>query len=122
MDRSMENMNDLLNIYRIFVWNSVHWIKPMTDDDHLNRAILAWTGLAGEVGEVVEWHKKNYIHNKPQDPEALLLEMGDVLWYFMLMCAVHGVTFEEIILANMHKLMIRNDVNEEGLPNGETDT
>ena len=72
-----------------------------------DRQFLAALGLVGEAGEVAEIWKKHLLYGDPLDEEALLLEMGDVLWYFTLMCIDAGFTLEEIMEANMKKLRAR---------------
>lgn len=82
-----------------------------TEKDPEKRRILASMGLSGEAGEVSELHKKHAFHGKSLDDDdrrqKLLLEMGDVFWYFTLMTINEGFTMEEILLANMDKLRAR---------------
>jgi NTP pyrophosphatase (non-canonical NTP hydrolase) len=71
------------------------------------KALLGAVGLSGEAGEVLELHKKWLLHGKPLSREKLLLELGDVLWYLTLLSRIHGITFAEIIHANIAKLEAR---------------
>ena len=38
-------------------------------------------GIIGEIGEITELFKKHWFHKKDWDPDALLLELGDLLFY-----------------------------------------
>ena len=77
-------------------------------DDHTAKRVLAYTGLAGEAGEVAEYFKKFMLHGKKYDRDALKKEMGDVMWYMMLMCEIEGIPFGEVIHTNMTKLAERH--------------
>ena len=74
------------------------------------RRMLAALGLAGEAGEVADQIKKNRYHGRLPDhehDEKMLLELGDLLWYFALMCDVYGLTLEEVMQTNIEKLRQR---------------
>lgn len=77
------------------------------------RLFLAAMGLCGEAGEVMEIWKKHLISRKTLDKEALLLEMGDVFWYFTLMMIDNGFDLDDIMTANMDKLRKRHGENNE---------
>jgi NTP pyrophosphatase (non-canonical NTP hydrolase) len=64
-------------------------------------------GLAGETGEVVDEIKKGYRPGWDINPGKLLLEMGDVLWYWTRMCEHFGWSFEDVARANIDKLTKR---------------
>lgn len=97
--------------------NLIDWDYPKfvdeccTEQDLEKRRILSAMGLSGEAGEVSELFKKHAFHGKPIDDEGprhkLLLEMGDVLWYFILMTINEEFTMDEIMRANMAKLRAR---------------
>lgn len=72
-----------------------------------NSLIMACFGLAGETGEVLDYVKKHLFHNHPLRNEVMLDELGDVLWYWTLLCMVLGFTPEEVMAENMHKLRRR---------------
>lgn len=102
----------LLSIYPEFVLKTA---KPTNRhegfealDDKTALRVLAYTGLVGEAGEVSEVFKKYFLHGKPYDRDALIKEMGDVMWYFILMCEVEGISFSEIVETNMLKLAARH--------------
>lgn len=68
---------------------------------------LGAMGLAGETGEVIDLVKKHLHHDKPLDKDKLILELGDVAWYFELLCECVGVTREEVERRNVEKLRKR---------------
>lgn len=66
-------------------------------------------GLAGEAGEVAELVKKSqYKGAKPLSKSAVLLELGDVLWYLTSIADMNGFTIEEVMEANIAKLQVRH--------------
>lgn len=83
-----------------------------------DRLFLGPLGLNGEAGEVSEILKKFLLHGKELNHERLSEEMGDVLWYFALICNNHGLDFEEIMDQNVTKLVKRHG----GLRPEEMDT
>lgn len=73
-------------------------------------------GLVGEVGELADCVKKNFIY-----PESKLLEKypngitekvmdeaGDCLWQYMLVLCKYGLTVDEVIAYNVDKLNRRH--------------
>lgn len=64
-------------------------------------------GLAGEIGEVVDILKKHIYHGHDLDMTALLLELGDVMYYLCWLCLETGLDFSDIWFANMAKLNAR---------------
>ena len=64
-------------------------------------------GLAGEAGEVVDILKKHIYHGHDLDETALLLELGDIMYYLCWLCLEIGLDFSEICFANMEKLNAR---------------
>lgn len=65
-------------------------------------------GLAGETGEVVEHFKKFVHYKRPLDKEAVVLELGDVLWYLSALATLVGVSLADIASQNIDKLELRN--------------
>jgi NTP pyrophosphatase (non-canonical NTP hydrolase) len=64
------------------------------------------TGTAGEAGEVMEKLKK-YVRDKTLDKETLKLELGDVLYYLSRIASQFGMTFQEVMEANVEKINSR---------------
>ena len=79
----------------------------LTTDKRLG---LCGLGLPGEVGEVVDLIKKFLYHRngKPLDVEKLTRELGDMLWYFAVLLDTIGLTFEDVMMANVAKLEARH--------------
>lgn len=82
-------------------------------------------GLAGEAGEAVDKIKKNYRNFGLTDgtkytgnqKDALILELGDVLWYISAIAKELGISLEEVAAANLEKLLdrkARNVIKSEG--------
>ena len=72
-------------------------------------------GLGGEAGEVIELVKKHRYHGKPLDREALVGELGDVLWYVAETASAAGLSLWGIAEENLSKLRARYpDGFEEG--------
>ncbi len=68
-----------------------------------DRLLAGALGLCGEAGEVAEHLKKALYHDHPMDLQALRNELGDVLWYWTLLCDTLGLTLDEVIQANIEK-------------------
>jgi len=68
-------------------------------------------GLAGEAGEVVDKIKKVYRDSggdyTPEIKAAIILELGDVLWYLARLAGWLGVSLGVVALRNVTKLMGR---------------
>ena len=76
---------------------------PGSRDAMLNGAL----GLAGEVGEVVEAVKKHVFHGHALDRQALVAELGDVLWYVARLAAAFGISLGDVAVRNLDKLQRR---------------
>lgn len=66
----------------------------------------AKAGLVSEVGEIMGMYQKQ-LQGHLFDENALLLEIGDVLWFISELCDVYGWTLEEVARANIEKLKVR---------------
>lgn len=77
------------------------------------RSAMRWnaaSGIASEAGEINEILKKHYFHFHPWTTETevhLKKELGDLLWYVMLMCYAHQWNPQEILQMNIDKLSAR---------------
>jgi hypothetical protein len=78
---------DLATYQRLAMRTKPH---PDPDCDYLE---LAKIGMIGELGEIAELLKKDKYAGKPLDPQALLKEAGDLLWYMALYADVTGYAF-----------------------------
>ena len=76
-----------------------------------NNIIYPTLGLAGEAGEVAEKVKKvlrdrNGVFDQGAKT-AIMLELGDVLWYIAQLSSEFGYELEEVAKANLDKLSSR---------------
>lgn len=62
------------------------------------------TGFAGEALEALDAIKKHVVYNKELDRANILEELGDAEFYLEGLRAALGVTREEVLAANIHKL------------------
>lgn len=76
----------------------------MGSENQLDKLCLGALGLTGESGEVADIIKKILFHKHPIDAEKLREELGDVLWYLLLICDALGYTLEDIMTYNVQKL------------------
>lgn len=73
--------------------------------DDLNYSVI---GLCGEAGEVAEWHKKRNMRGNPKFTEEMLVsELGDVLHYLTRIALKYGVSLDDVMKANVAKLITR---------------
>lgn len=79
----------------------------LAPDTYRERLMLSGMGLAGEAGEVCDHTKKVAFHSAVMDKDALLKELGDVLWYYSLLLSIHSLTLDDVMEANVHKLCAR---------------
>jgi len=64
-------------------------------------------GLVGEAGEVAELVKKHLFHGHALDRQALMAELGDVLWYVARLAAALGISLGDVATLNIDKLQRR---------------
>ena len=64
-------------------------------------------GLAGEAGEVADMIKKHLHQGHPMDRDKFIKELGDLAWYLALGCTVIGEPMENVLQANIDKLLKR---------------
>jgi NTP pyrophosphatase (non-canonical NTP hydrolase) len=64
---------------------------------------LGAIGLAEEAGEVLGLLKKHVFHKHELNREKMLKELGDVRWYFELICTALNTTIDEIEEVNIKK-------------------
>lgn len=75
--------------------------KKNTEVDGLLHAAI---GMSGESGEVLDMIKKVWVYEKLIDPEKLIEELGDIIFYWQAMANLMGISAHEIKLKNMRKL------------------
>ena len=73
------------------------------------RVILSLLGLNGEVGELTDIYKKKYFHGHEVDQDSIKKEIGDVMWYMVLLCETLDIDMDEVMQKNIDKLQKRYD-------------
>ena len=91
-----KDMKDMMDMYSQFVED-----KMITKGRE--RLIENALGLTGEAGEVSEKIKKLFRDNRIDD-DAVLRELGDVLFYTVALSNIFGGSLIKIIELNMEKL------------------
>jgi NTP pyrophosphatase (non-canonical NTP hydrolase) len=94
-----KDMKDMIDMYSQFVED-----KMLTKGRE--RLIENALGLTGEAGEVSEKIKKLFRDNRIDD-DAVLKELGDVLFYTVALSNIFGGSLVKIIELNMEKLNAR---------------
>ena len=81
--------------------------------DKGNNITYPTLGIAGEAGEVADKIKKILRDDggvvSDEKKEDLKLELGDVLWYISALADELGLTMDEIVAANVDKLLGRRE-------------
>jgi NTP pyrophosphatase (non-canonical NTP hydrolase) len=83
------------------------------------KIIYPTLGLTGEAGEIAEKVKKWLRGDRELDKQAILLELGDPLFYITAIATDLGYTLQDVVDANVVKLSVRKDKN---LIKGDGDT
>jgi NTP pyrophosphatase (non-canonical NTP hydrolase) len=82
-------------------WAGTKANKNAPLDRRLNMAVL---GIGGESGEVLDVYKK-FLEGKTElDPEKLVLELGDLMWYAAELANVLGISLSHVLWVNREKL------------------
>jgi NTP pyrophosphatase (non-canonical NTP hydrolase) len=85
-------------------------LRTLASDVAKDRARVffnAATGLSSETGEVNELVKKHFFHGHELDIDHMKKELGDLAWYWALMCHAIGVRPSDVLMANIEKLRRR---------------
>lgn len=87
----------------------VAWTRTMWHSESLEERDLTIMslGLAGETGEVIELLKKR-VRDGNLDLKNLTKELGDVLYYWSMLCNAFGISPTNVIDVNMDKLTSRH--------------
>lgn len=76
----------------------------------ISRLLTGAVGLSCESGEFLEIVKKIVFQGKELNDanrEHLIVELGDVMWYFAQACMALGITLDEVLIRNTVKLSAR---------------
>jgi len=96
-----------MNLSEFFQWTNDRWKGAQNTRSDLEILYIISLGLAGETGETVELLKK-HVRDGKIDLNDLKLELGDVLHYWCRIASRYGLTPEEIMNANVAKLLDRD--------------
>jgi NTP pyrophosphatase (non-canonical NTP hydrolase) len=79
-----------------------------TPNDHFSNAAMGLSSEAGEAADVVK--KMLYHSEKPWTffREKLILELGDVLYYALVLMDLFQISWEEVVTKNRQKLESRH--------------
>ena len=81
-------------------------INPSLNDNQ--RLLDAAAGLAEEAGEVLGHVRKHVMQQRPLDRDAVVKELGDVLWCVAIVASSLGVSLSEVASVNEEKLRARH--------------
>lgn len=91
--------------FRIYEKNALLTMNTkLNEKDQTMNALL---GLAGEIGEVIDYVKKVKYQGHEYKKEKMIDEMGDILWYLNLLSVMIGSSLEEVATYNIKKLRKR---------------
>ena len=69
--------------------------------------VHAAMGISGESGEILDTIKKHTMYNKELDIPNLIEELGDMEFFMQALRDLTGISREETLVANIHKLSVR---------------
>lgn len=76
--------------------------------DYNGRILNCAFGLSGEFGEICEIFKKCYFHQHPIDFDNLKKELGDLIWYAVVLADVFNINFDETFIRKCNKDLLIN--------------
>lgn len=87
-------------------------LKTLQEYEEVNVSLLLTSalGLSSEGGEFVEIVKKIIFQGKPLSEDNrrhMMLELSDLIWYWINACRALGVDPNEVISSNVNKLINR---------------
>ena len=62
-----------------------------------DNVIHAALGIGGEAGEILDHVKKVAFNNRALDDDHLVAEVGDLLWYLIILEASLGTTWDPVL-------------------------
>ena len=119
-----------ISYYFLRLWSRIENMKTENYEDYQKESRKTWgegvrgidplayqaLGLANESGEFVGKIKKIYRDKggviTEEEVQALVGELGDVLWYLTQICTELGVTLEDVAEANLEKIFSRQARNQ----------
>ena len=80
------------------------WVERKIVTEPKDRLVENTLGLMGEAGEVAEKIKKRIRDDTKVSPDAILSELGDVLFYTTALANYYNFNLASVIAQNMFKL------------------
>lgn len=102
IDLLKKHLSEVVNV----TWNFSKRLE--TERDHQMNALV---GLASEAGETLDIGKKMWFHSEKPNGffrDKFVLELGDILYYFLKVLDVFQIPIEEVIARNRDKLVSRH--------------
>jgi NTP pyrophosphatase (non-canonical NTP hydrolase) len=93
--------NDYINKYSEYCIRGFNESIIENRSDQLSSVIM---GINEESGEITSLIRKSIYHGKKLDKSKLKSEMGDLLWYYMVLLKLFNFTLMDIIKYNVLKL------------------
>lgn len=106
-----------MNLNEYQAWTLTTAVYPDAGTGSFRETLYLSLGLGSEVGEF-QGKIKKIIRGDTVDPESVVAEASDVLWYLTRLCASMGITLEELAKYNHMKLSARK---EKGTIKGDGD-
>lgn len=97
-----------LNEYQDLAWGTAIFPDTKVMNGLNAPFVYPMIGLCGEVGEIAEKIKK-FIRDGHIDHDALVKEMGDVLWYLSALASTFNVQLDDVATKNIEKLQSRRE-------------
>lgn len=89
----------------------IDFAMPLVQQHPFWMEMHAAMGMVGEAGEILEPYKKMLFGKRhPVDKQKMLLELGDLFWYFTLYLRASGIPLRDVVEANILKLSDRYGV------------
>lgn len=119
----VSGLPDLLDLKAYTKWAVSIWnyddkpVKFTLHDDYIMG--MGLPGESGEVCEILKKHERNQGKGIPLDVEHLTEELGDVLYYLVMIAFRNGITLGDVIEYNIKKIEARKVKNLEKIHRGK---
>lgn len=105
--QSVEKEDTVLGDYEEFVESGISTNVVAANYD--TRALWVVAGLCSEAGELAGEVEKALRKKKDLDPDNMLSELGDILWFLTAATIIFGFTLDEVMEYNIEKLVERSN-------------
>jgi NTP pyrophosphatase (non-canonical NTP hydrolase) len=112
-DRYADGFEQHLEEVVFKTWN--RWGRSTNKREELINAVLGLTGEAGEVADLVKkafYHKPLNEEEQTKWSDELVSEMGDVIYYWLILTEIMGLSHAEIFAVNREKLFARLEADQ----------